>query len=231
MHENKFSSYIENSKAYSDYIILKHKILLIPVPIIKIAMGENLKIFEIGFQDKHKDFSGYIQLNENSLYINENMSLENKRFTIAKHLGHYLMHQDQIKNLSKNENYYGDIQDSQMATEANIFAANILIPTTTLKLKLSQYKSRGYPQKIIAKEFQVTENTIYLKLSILNDLSKIDKIKKSKKFLKIKNTKEKIEANIYLHNTDKIKESIALDLEKYELKKREQIKKIFEDLE
>ncbi|OJH14697.1 hypothetical protein ER70_07155, partial (plasmid) [Borreliella bissettiae] len=150
MHENKFSSYIENSKAYSDYIILKHKILLIPVPIIKIAMGENLKIFEIGFQDKHKDFSGYIQLNENSLYINENMSLENKRFTIAKHLGHYLMHKNQIKNLSKNENYYGDIQDSQMSIEANIFAANILVPTTTLKLKLSQYKSRECPQKTIA---------------------------------------------------------------------------------
>ncbi|WKD01185.1 ImmA/IrrE family metallo-endopeptidase (plasmid) [Borreliella americana] len=231
MNENKFSSYIENSKVYSDYIISKHKILLIPVPIIKIAMEEDLKIFEIRFQDKYKDFSGYIQLNEKSLYINENMSLENKRFTIAKHLGHYLMHQNQIKTLSKNENYYNDIQDSQMVTEANIFAANILVPTTTLKLKLSQYKSKEYPQKTIAKEFQVTENIIYLKLSILNDLSKIDKIKKSKKFLKIKNTKEKIEANIYLHNTDKIKESIALDLEKYELKKKEQIKKIFEDLE
>ncbi len=40
-----------------------------------------------------------------------------------------------------------------------------------------------------------------------------------------------MEANIYLHNTDKIKESIALDLEKYELEKKERIKKIFEDLE
>ncbi|WNY69987.1 ImmA/IrrE family metallo-endopeptidase [Borreliella andersonii] len=231
MNENKFSSYIENSKVYSDYIISKHKILLIPVPIIKIAMGEDLKIFEINFQDKHKDFSGYIKLNEKSLYINENMSLENKRFTIAKNLGHYLMHQDQFKNLSKNENYYNDIQDSQMVTEANIFAANILVPTTTLKLKLSRYKSKECPQKTIAKEFQVTENIIYLKLSILNDLSKINKIKKSKKFLKIKNIKEKIAADIYLHNTDKIKESIALDLEKYELEKKERIKKIFEDLE
>ncbi|WNY67249.1 ImmA/IrrE family metallo-endopeptidase [Borreliella lusitaniae] len=231
MNEKNFSSYVENSKIYSDYIIFKHKILLIPVPIIKIAMGEGLKIFEISFQDKHKDFSGYIQLNEKSLYINENMSLENKRFTIAKHLGHYLMHQDQIKNLPKNENYYNDIQNSQMVTEANIFAANILVPTTTLKLKLSQYKSRKCPQKTIAKEFQVTENTIYLKLSILNDLSKIDKIKKSKKSLNFKNTKHKTETNIYLHKTDKIKESIALDLEKYELEKKEKIKKIFEDLE
>ncbi len=226
MNENTFSSYIENSKIYSDYLILKHKILLIPVPIIKIAMEEDLKIFEISFQDKHKDFSGYIQLNKKSLYINENMSLENKRFTIAKHLGHYLMHQDQIKNLSKNENYYNNIQNSQMATEANIFAANILVPTTTLKLKLSQYKSREYPQKTIAKEFQVTENTIYLKLSILNNLNKIDKIKKSKKFLKIKNAKHKIEANICLHKTDKIKESIVLDLEKHELEKKNELKNI-----
>ncbi|WKC87603.1 ImmA/IrrE family metallo-endopeptidase [Borreliella japonica] len=231
MNKNSFSSYIENSKVYSDYIISKHKILLIPVPIIKIAMEEDLKIFEISFQDKHKDFSGYIKLNEKSLYINENMSLENKRFTIAKYLGHYLMHQDQIKNLSKNDHYYNDIQDNQMVTEANIFATNILVPTTTLKLKLSQYKFRECSQKTIAKEFQVTENTIYLKLSILNDLSKIDKIKKNKKFLKIKNTKQKIEANIYIHNTDKIKESIALDLEKYELGKKEQLKRIFEDLE
>ncbi len=46
MNENTFSSYIENSKIYSDYLILKHKILLIPVPIIKIAMEEDLKIFE-----------------------------------------------------------------------------------------------------------------------------------------------------------------------------------------
>ncbi|WKC78410.1 ImmA/IrrE family metallo-endopeptidase (plasmid) [Borreliella turdi] len=231
MNKNNFGAYIENSKVYSDYMILKHKILLIPVPIIKIAMEEDLKIFEISFQDKHKDFSGYIQLNEKSLYINENMSLENKRFTIAKHLGHYLMHQDQIKNLAKNENHYNDIKDSQMITEANIFATNILIPTTTLKLKLSQYKSKEYPQKTIAKEFQVTQNTIYLKLSILNELSKIEKIKKNKNLLKIKNTKHKVEAKICLHNTDRIKESIALDLEKYELEKKERIKKIFEDLE
>ncbi|AJA90669.1 hypothetical protein OY14_04275 (plasmid) [Borreliella chilensis] len=231
MNENNFSSYIENSRVYSDYIILKYKVLLIPVPIIKIAMGEDLKIFEISFQDKYKDFSGYIQLNEKSIYINENMSLENKRFTIAKHLGHYLMHQDQIKNLSKNGNYYNDIQDSKMVTEANIFAASILVPTTTLKLKLPQYKSKESPQKTIAKEFQVTENLIYLKLSILNDLSKLGKIKKSKKILKIKNPENKIKSNIYLHNTDKIKESIAIDLEKYELEKKERIKKIFEDLE
>ncbi|AWG43373.1 hypothetical protein CR532_05080 (plasmid) [Candidatus Borreliella tachyglossi] len=232
MNSNNFSSYIKTPYVYSDYIISKYTVLLIPVPIIKIVIGEGLKVFEIAFEDKYKNFSGYIKPNKKAIYINEAMTLSNKRFTIAKQLGHYLMHKYQIFNSSKRTDIdIINIQDNNMTTEANIFATNLLIPTTTLKLKVPQYKSIKHPQKVMAKDFQVTENIIHFKLSMLNDIHKFEKEKNTKKILKVKQIDKKLNKDLILQNTDKIKESIAIDLERREMRRKDAIKKIFEDLE
>ncbi|AHH11291.1 ImmA/IrrE family metallo-endopeptidase (plasmid) [Borrelia coriaceae] len=230
MKSNNFSTYIKAPYIYSDYIISKYAVLLIPVPIIKIAIGEGLKIFEIAFEDKYKNFAGYIKPNKKTIYINETMNLENKRFAIAQQLGHYLMHKYQVFNPSKRTDTV-NTQDNHMKIEANIFATNLLIPTTTLKLKVLQYKSIKYPQKVMAKEFQVSENIIHFKLSMLNEIHKLEKTNKIQKKLKVKQIDKARAKELLLQNIDKLKESIAIDLEKREITRKESIKKIFEELE
>ncbi|WP_024653041.1 ImmA/IrrE family metallo-endopeptidase [Borrelia persica] len=230
MKSNNFSSYIKTPYIYSDYIISKYTVLLIPVPIIKIAIGEGLKVFEIAFEEKYKNFSGYIKPNKKAIYINETMNLTNKRFAIAQQLGHYLMHKYQVFNPSQKTDMI-NIQDNHMTIEANIFATNLLIPTTTLKLKVPQYKSIRYPQKIMAKEFQVSENIIHFKLSMLNEIHKIEKENKIQKKLKVKQIDRIKAKDLLLKNVDKLKESIAINLEKREITRKESIKKIFEELE
>ncbi|QMU99752.1 ImmA/IrrE family metallo-endopeptidase (plasmid) [Borrelia sp. A-FGy1] len=230
MNSNKFNVYVKIPYIYSNYIISKYSVLLIPVPIIKIAIGEGLKVFEIAFEDKYKKFSAYIKPNKKAIYINESMPLITKRFEIAKQLGHYLMHKHKILNLSKITDTFS-IQDNNMTTKANIFATNLLIPTTTLKLKIPQYKSIQYPQRIMAKEFQVSENIIHFKLSMLKDIHKFEKFIKQKKILKINSKNKRKNTELLLQNIDKLKESIAIDLEKREIRRKETIKKIFEELE
>ncbi|QFP42404.1 ImmA/IrrE family metallo-endopeptidase (plasmid) [Borrelia miyamotoi] len=230
MKSNNFSAYIKTPYFYSDYIISKYAVLLIPVPIIKIAIGEGLKVFEIAFEDKYKNFAGYIKPNKKAIYINETMNLENKRFAIAQQLGHYLMHKYQVFNPAKRTDTI-NIQDNHMTIEANIFATNLLIPTTTLKLKVPQYKSIKYPQKVMAKEFQVSENIIHFKLSMLNDIHKLEKENKTQKKLKVKQIDQTRSKELLLQNVDKLKDSIAIDLEKREIIRKESIKKIFEELE
>ncbi|AHH13097.1 ImmA/IrrE family metallo-endopeptidase [Borrelia hermsii] len=230
MKSNNFSSYIKTPYIYSDYIISKYAVLLIPVPIIKIAIGEGLKIFEIAFEDKYKNFAGYIKPNKKAIYINETMNLKDKRFAIAQQLGHYLMHKYQVFNPSKRTDTI-NTQDNHMTIEANIFATNLLIPTTTLKLKVPQYKSIKYPQKSMAKEFQVSENIIHFKLSMINEIHRLERENKIQKKLKVKQIDKARAKELLLQNIDKLKESIAIDLEQREITRKESIKKIFEELE
>ncbi|WKC58594.1 ImmA/IrrE family metallo-endopeptidase [Borrelia sp. P9F1] len=229
MNFNKFSSYIKIPYTYSSYIISKYSILLIPVPIIKITTGEGLKVFEISFEDEYKNFSSYIKPNKKAIYINESLPLVAKRFEIAKQLGHYLIHKYKIPSPSKVADTI-TIQDNTMTTEANIFATNLLIPTTTLKLKVPQYKSIRYPQRIMAKEFQVSENIIHFKLGMIQDIHKFEKeIKHKRTFKSNKINKEKNKE--CLLKVEKLKETIAIDLEKRETRRKEAIKQIFENLE
>ncbi|AHH04318.1 Hypothetical protein BHY_1367 (plasmid) [Borrelia nietonii YOR] len=230
MKSNNFSSYIKTPYIYSDYIISKYAVLLIPVPIIKIAIGEGLKIFEIAFEDKYKNFAGYIKPNKKAIYINETMNLKDKRFAIAQQLGHYLMHKYQVFNPSKRTDTI-NTQNNHMTIEANIFATNLLIPTTTLKLKVPQYKSIKYPQKAMAKEFQVSENIIHFKLSMINEIHRLERESKIQKKLKVKQIDKARAKELLLQNIDKLKESIAIDLEQREITRKESIKKIFEELE
>ena len=229
MNFNKFSSYIKTPYTYSSYIISKYSILLIPVPIIKITTGEGLKVFEIEFEDKYKNFSAYIKPNKRAIYVNESMPLVNKRFKIAKQLGHYLMHKYKILSSSKVTNK-STVQENIMTMEANIFATNLLIPTTTLKLKVPQYKSIRSPQQIMAKEFQVSENVMHFKLSMLQDIHKFEKEIKNRRIFKANQTNKEKNKECLLQ-IDKLKESIATDLEKKETSRKEAMKKIFEDLE
>ena len=62
------------------------------------------------------------------IIINENYSPTRKTFTLAHELGHYLLHPDQDKLRIDHFNYAESSQESLEETEANYFAASLLMP-------------------------------------------------------------------------------------------------------
>lgn len=88
----------------------------------------------------HDDISGQISKRPNGLYeisINKNDGYFRRRFTMAHECGHYVFHKALIGNgVDDNKAYrsapYGEFRNEQITqkheTEANQFAANVLMP-------------------------------------------------------------------------------------------------------
>ncbi len=120
---------------------------------VRLAHTLGLKVYE---EDLYPDESGYIEYDEfcgsesgYKVVVNVNHSTERKKFTLAHEIGHYVLHRN-TKHFQKKRNEgaeiftfpaghrstdrwnYGDYPN-WMETEANKFAATVLLPAHLLK--------------------------------------------------------------------------------------------------
>lgn len=100
-----------------------------PVNPIAIATRNGIKVYEKELKDT---IDGGIVKRINGqyeIYVNSNMSLARKRFTIAHELGHYFLHQSQQKEgtIVDYRDYDSSIGVSQREIAANNFAAALLM--------------------------------------------------------------------------------------------------------
>ncbi|MDX8538555.1 ImmA/IrrE family metallo-endopeptidase [Mesorhizobium abyssinicae] len=114
-----------------------------PVDVVAIARGLGLDVFPAAFDDQ---ISGMIQRNTDgatySILVNANDTPERQRFTIAHEIGHYLYHRDLIGDgvadspayRAPDTSIYGGTRLQQRhETQANQFAANILMPLDLIR--------------------------------------------------------------------------------------------------
>lgn len=88
-----------------------------------------------------------------TIYINSENPITRRRFTLAHELGHLFLHNGKKLRID-NLNYFGD--DSKTIseeTEANYFAASLLMPKDNLLDKIDE----GYTIQEIAEYFGVSE--------------------------------------------------------------------------
>lgn len=99
--------------------------------------------------------------------VNNNQSEERTRFTIAHEIGHYRLHKEKILIIDNKQNL-GSWHSHSIETEANIFAAELLMPeflfTTELKrefpsMKLVNKLSKKYRTSKLATAIQMIEYT------------------------------------------------------------------------
>lgn len=99
--------------------------------------------------------SGYLDLTQNAILVNENESKQRQTFTIAHELGHFLLHREELGNIPDLLVVYRDGKsDNALEKEANHFAANLLVPD----FLLNQYSFT--PDEILAKVFGVSLDVV-----------------------------------------------------------------------
>lgn len=131
-----------------------------------IAEQEGLRVLYADFEHPDSDnISGYFELNDNSIIVNNDISDSRITFTIAHELGHYALHQEYIKSndyrpMPRTNGF--DVEKTKEEFEADQFAANLLVPLKMLK-RYKDIASEGE----LAKLFFVSDEVIRKRLDLL----------------------------------------------------------------
>lgn len=108
-----------------------------PVDPEQIAEDEGLKVIYAAFESPYDDkVSGFFDLKERSIVVNQDISDNRITFTIAHELSHYVLHRDYIMSnkyipMPRNNEYDGEKPAEEK--EADAFAAELLVPLQMLK--------------------------------------------------------------------------------------------------
>lgn len=133
-----------------------------PTPLVSMAKDLGIKIYET--YDLKDNQAGLIRKEKDNyvIYLNIHDSSRRKRFTIAHEIGHFILHKDILEKreliddirqpiLNRNTDK-SQKEKQQIEIEANIFAANILMPEKEFKKKFNQSNS----VEEVAKYFSVS---------------------------------------------------------------------------
>lgn len=132
-----------------------------PVPVVSLAKALGLSVYTLDtFPD---DLSGMIKKEEDEsygIYVNSKHHPNRRRFTIAHEVGHFILHKKYIGDGIVDDALYRSGLGSIMETEANTFAAELLMPFHLLSRESSPDKSI----KDMAAIFEVSEAAMGIRL-------------------------------------------------------------------
>lgn len=137
------------------------------VPIEPVAMIERMAGIEVKYDYFLSDgISGKIErISENNhlITVNGNHHENRQRFTIAHELGHYFLghgnKQDTFETMYRN----GDLNPEE--TEANIFAAELLMPSSAIQYYV--FEENIADINILARKFWVSNQAMFIRLQHL----------------------------------------------------------------
>lgn len=131
-----------------------------PVNARELAENYGLTVKFARFPDNYKTVCGFIDFDNAVMYVNEADSAYRQNFTIAHELGHWLLHRenrDEYKVLMRRP-IGGETDDREK--EANVFAAELLVPKEMLK----KYTKEGLSSFQLSEIFMVSESVINYRL-------------------------------------------------------------------
>lgn len=123
-----------------------------------------------GMLERLKDGSGYC------ITINASDPPTRQRFTIAHELGHYIFHRnlvgdgvddDRIYRSTEVGRYHNTAIGPAQETEANAFAANLLMPHTLIKQERAELGGDNVAE--LARRFGVSEQAMSIRLGVRYD--------------------------------------------------------------
>lgn len=177
------SKAVEEAKALSDQVLAENYIVEPPVDVYELAENYGLKVREEHFAPSFSHVSGFIMLENGTprIVVNSADSDNRKKFTVAHELGHWLLHK---KELSANPKVgvlfripLGKLNTDPLESQANAFAANLLVPSEMLKEK----KKTITTQKKLAEFFGVSEEVIGYRLEHIDETPRTTRTKKKEK--------------------------------------------------
>lgn len=115
-------------------LLKKHDLYHLPVNPVEVAEHEGVLVYRTRFSSD--DTCGILQFDASTskyaIYVNTAHLVTRQRFTIAHEIGHFILHRNDIQTfVDKTLNLYrtsGQDEQSSMETQANMFAAALLMP-------------------------------------------------------------------------------------------------------
>ncbi|MCI0420615.1 MAG: ImmA/IrrE family metallo-endopeptidase [Acidobacteria bacterium] len=172
-------------RAVAERILVSHQIHKAPVPIKEIAQAMGVQVKEAPTED---NLSGFLfrdpQHRQAIIGINKRHHPNRQRFTMAHELGHFLLHEGErihIDSLAKG--FEVNLRDDASSLgidedekEANLFAAEILMPASFLekdlaRLDLLDEDANGEILEPLAKRYRVSVQALTVRLSYLGYVS------------------------------------------------------------
>ena len=147
-------------------LLQKHGYVSPPVDPEQIAEDEGIRVVYAEFEGSdNDDFSGFFELSENTIYVNDDIATNRITFTIAHELAHYFLHQEYIRSndyvpMPRRNEYKGKKPVEEV--EADTFAANLLVPLSMLK----RYSPLATIPEL-ARTFSVSEEVVRNRLDLL----------------------------------------------------------------
>ena len=106
--------------------------------LLDVAEKLGVKVYYLDFskfKSEKKEINGVINWKKEDgkepyaeIYINKDFPSERKKFTLAHELGHYMLHPNEMKLRVDVYDYSKDSKESVEESEANYFAASLLMP-------------------------------------------------------------------------------------------------------
>jgi Zn-dependent peptidase ImmA (M78 family) len=128
----------DKEKAKKEAIILLQTFGLTEPPVNPIDIAHNLgvKVMFVEFEKSFSNVSGFYDFEEDTIFVNMDEYPLRQTFTIAHELGHRILH----KEWAQSSDYKVLLREDRVSndpkeTEANTFAANLLVP----KFMLDKY--------------------------------------------------------------------------------------------
>jgi len=106
--------------------------------LVDLAKALGVEVFESKFL-KHDNIDGFLEYPKKStenpkIYLNKDRPSERKKFTLAHELGHFVLHNsDKRKYRIDDLDYSQRNKETKEETEANYFAATLLVPEKKLR--------------------------------------------------------------------------------------------------
>ncbi|OGJ21057.1 MAG: hypothetical protein A3A82_00320 [Candidatus Pacebacteria bacterium RIFCSPLOWO2_01_FULL_47_12] len=131
--------------------------------IVDLARELGVSVYEVDFSTNPEVnamlvYNDEKNANKPTIYIKKALPDTRKRFTLAHELGHYVLHKKEgVKFRLDGFDYSNDSQYAKEETEANFFAATILVPQEELK-RLKTFFDNNLD--VIADYFGVSKEVI-----------------------------------------------------------------------
>lgn len=116
-------------------------------------LGVTVKVADFG--EYANKVSGVINREHSTIYLNQNHSQERQTFTLAHELGHYRLHKGARLRIDKYD-YRANTKMAKEETEANYFAASLLMP----KAEFLSVLEKAETLDAIAKYFGVSQTAV-----------------------------------------------------------------------
>lgn len=158
----------EKIEKIAESLVEKYFISEPPINVKLLAEKEGFSVLE---ENLNAEVSGFLIIESNKKVIGIDKSENNKRrnrFTIAHEMGHYYLHHlDSGTHIDERIVYNRGKYSNRRETEANVFAAALLMPTPIIKQTIKKNFKRLIDENDIiklAKQFEVSEIAMTFRL-------------------------------------------------------------------